>query len=100
NPGDNVIKADLMTNTTSVTETYFLDLFPNPTSDGQVYIEFDEFWIGSTLKVYTVDGALLQSQRLTTNNQTFNLPSAGMYIYQVLTLDGSQQHSGKLFFAK
>lgn len=100
NPGDNVVKEDLMTNTTPIIATYFLDLFPNPTNDGNININFDEFWTGSSVKVYTVDGAFLQSVRLTSNNQTLHLPSAGMYIYHVVTPDGSQQHSGKLFYAK
>jgi hypothetical protein len=99
NLGDNVVKNSFPTNTEEVSTVYPFEMFPNPTSDGRVLLNYDLFWQGSLLRVYATDGSLVQSIRIDSHTEYLHLPGSGMYWYVVNHMDGHQVE-GKITFVK
>ena len=99
NPGDNVVKTDLMTSTQEILATYNFEVFPNPSSDGTLQIIHDEFWMGSTLNVYSSTGALIHRIRLDGSNHNFlKLKEQGAYWYLVVHPEQTYTTTGKILF--
>jgi len=90
NPGDNVVRNSLPTNTVDLKAEYPFELFPNPTIDGQVSLKYDAFWHGSFINIYANDGSRVQTLKVDGQNESLSLPSSGMYFYVVRHRDGYQ----------
>jgi hypothetical protein len=95
NPGDNVIRASLATHTDEVTMPHRFELYPNPTTNGEVFLKYDSFWKGSLVKIYSTNGAIVTSFIVNDDITHINLPNSGMYWYVLNHSDGYQQ-SGKI----
>ncbi len=100
NPGDNVIKAQISTSIDNyITADYPFDMLPNPTSNGQITLKYDAFWNGSTVQVYSANGALVRTFTIT-NTESFELPHTGMFYYHVTHATDGYQLNGKLMYVK
>jgi len=100
NPGDNIVKNDLMTNSTEILAEHQFEMFPNPVADGQVTLEYDEFWKGSILKVYTAEGKLIETVTIANQSQILQLPTQGMYFFSLIHTNGLTLSPGKIIFAQ
>lgn len=100
NPGDNVVKAQLTSNVDNkLRAEYKFDVFPNPTNDGLVNLDFHEFWLGSQVTIYSSNGSIVDQFTLNSTNRKIELTTSGLYWYTVENLE-SQLISGKLSFIK
>lgn len=100
NLGDNVIKGNLTTSTNQIFAQHQFAVFPNPTPDGQVLLNYDQFWNGSTLQIYSVSGVLVKEVDLSSAVNAFQLNEEGAYLYNVVHPEHGQTLSGKLFFVR
>jgi len=83
NPGDNVIQAAVTgVGIDEIITEFVLDIFPNPTGDGVVQISYDEFWSGSTLKIFSTTGQALDNLLLTGEQLSLHL-NQGVYWYTI-----------------
>ncbi len=99
NPGDNVAKAQISTNTNDLFAEYRMELFPNPTS-GAVSIEYDQFWKGSVVRVYATNGALYRELELTDHTNLIQLTQTGAYWYQIIHPTEGELRSGKIIVTR
>ena len=99
NPGDNIVKNTFATDTEEIIATYPFSIFPNPTLDGKVFLDYDSFWNGSLLRIYTTDGRMLQTIEINSNTESLKLPVSGMYWYVLNHADGHQVE-GKISYVK
>ena len=100
NPGDNIVKSDLISSLgEKLRSEYAFEFYPNPTSDGNIFMEFDEYWVGSQVKIYSSDGKLIDTILANENNQTVSLQGSGLYWYVVSNNDG-ENLSGKISFLR
>jgi hypothetical protein len=101
NPGDNVVKSDLMTNIEDQLAAYPFNVFPNPTPNGIFNISYDEFWRGSTVKVFNATGVLTQELTLgAQNTESIKLTTAGAYWYTLVHPTNGNVHVGKILFVE
>lgn len=100
NPGDNVIVSDLLTSTSNPALEYEFDIFPNPTVDGKVFFQFDNYWNGSILSLYATDGKLVQQLKITDQVESLDLEDQTGLLWYTLTHPEGNQISGKLAFIK
>ena len=99
-PGDNVVKAQVANSTNELFTEHQFEIYPNPTSTGQLTVQLDTYWLGSLLKLYNSNGALVQTVRLTSDNMEIQLGHAGVYWYSLIHTQGTEAGSGKLMFVK
>lgn len=98
NPGDNVIKSEVITDANDILASYHFGVFPNPTADGLLSLQFDEFWMGSIMKVYAANGVQVNSQVLASSANTVQLPHRGIYWYVLTHPTEGVSVSGKVIF--
>ncbi|MCI4669892.1 MAG: LamG domain-containing protein [Bacteroidia bacterium] len=101
NPGDNILLSSLPKSTGSVGNEEIFDqfsfsIFPNPSQDGNFMAQYDKFWSGSTLRIYSLNGKLLQQIKLGKASQKFRIEGSGMYLYTISNSDGTSSGSGKI----
>lgn len=100
NSGDNIVKDDLMTATAEIFAEYQFEMFPNPVSDGQVNLKYDEFWVGSLLNIYSAEGKLVETVKITSQTQLVQLPNRGMYFFSLIHSNGLTVTPGKIIYTK
>jgi hypothetical protein len=100
NPGDNITKAQVANNTNELFTKYQFEIYPNPTSTGQVTVQLDTYWLGSMLRLYNSNGALLKTVQLANENMEIQLDQAGIYWYSLIHTEGKEAGSGKLIFVE
>ncbi len=98
NPGDNVVKSEVITNTYQVLQDHPLEIFPNPTATGQVTLAYDDYWRNGVLKVYAANGVQVSMQVLTSNTMNLILPERGVYWYTLTDAQHGETVAGKLIF--
>lgn len=88
NAGDNVSKAEVNTGLEELLVTHHFDVFPNPTGDGLVQLRYSDFWLGSTLEVYSTNGQAIKQVKLNGDQSTLELEQ-GIYWYSIVhPIDG------------
>jgi len=100
NPGDNVVKESILVDTEEPIQEYAFNAAPNPSSTGQFFLQYDEFWNGSRVDIFTSTGAIVKSYILSETQETIQLPEAGMFWYSVTKRDQSAQTFGKLLYIR
>ncbi len=99
NPGDNTVKSEGIVNTQEILVKHHFDLFPNPTTDGLLYLDYDAFWNGSIVKVFAANGTLVESFEVKDTKEFVDLKTSGMYWYSLSHPEGHQV-AGKIIFTK
>lgn len=100
NPGDNVVKSEVITNTNQLLLDYRFEAFPNPTPNGQLTLQYDEFWNASVLKLYTANGVLVSTQTLSAGSDKIVLVNKGIYWYTLTHSERGETVSGKIIYVK
>jgi len=99
--GRSMYKLDLnqlLTSEETTTVSYSISVFPNPVIDAFTVSSSGNI-LNSTINLYSTEGKLVLSEKITTDNQKIrreNLP-AGIYFYE-LNLNDGKKISGKLVF--
>lgn len=101
NPGDNVVKSDLITSTKDQLVEYPFNIFPNPTPHGIFNISYDEFWRGSTVRIFNATAVVTQELVLEAQNtESVQLTTVGAYWYTVVHPTNGNVHVGKILFVE
>jgi len=100
NPGDNVTTAPIATGIEDLSLEYPFDIFPNPTTDGQLSIQHDEFWNQSTVSIYTTNGILVNEFQIQSNVNNIQLKYPGMYWYSLTHPTKGRVSFGKIVYVK
>ena len=101
NAGDNVAKTQLTTSNSNLAELeYEFNISPNPTTDGKLFLEYDNFWKGSTIKLYTTNGKLVKTIEISDNLGAFHLPHTGLFWYTIIHPTEDLNASGKVIYLK
>lgn len=101
NSGDNVAKTQVTTsnNNLSALEYEFI-ISPNPTPNGQLFLEYDDFWKGSRVQIFTTNGSLVKEFEITNNTTSFQLPHTGVFLYHLIQGEENLNLSGKIVYLK
>jgi hypothetical protein len=101
NAGDNVAKTQITTSNNNLAALeYEFNISPNPTPDGQLFLKYDNFWKGSTVKVFTTSGILVKEFKITDNTTSFQLPDTGVFWYNLSHAKEDLNVSGKIVYLK
>lgn len=100
NPGDNVSLVAIPTSIEDLSLNYPFDIFPNPTTDGQLSIQHDEFWNQSTVSIYTTNGILVNEFQIQSNVNNIQLKYPGVYWYSLTHPQKGKVSFGKIVYVK
>ncbi len=100
NPGDNVSLIAIPTGIEDLSQEYPFDIFPNPTTDGQLSIQHDEFWNQSIVSIYTTNGILVNEFQIQSNMSNIQLKYPGMYWYSLTHPTKGRVSFGKIVYVK
>ncbi len=99
NPGDNVIKSEIITNQDEPIENYAFEVFPNLTTDGQFKVRFDEYWNGSTLRIFSSTGLVEREIELNDLGQLeIQLSNTGVHWYDLIHPEKGNITTGKIIY--
>ncbi len=99
NPGDNVSKAEVSTSINELVRTHSFDVFPNPTGDGLIQIQYDNFWKGSALQIFSTSGKMLEEMFLDGDHVSLDL-NQGVYWFTLIHPDRGSVYTEKIISFK